>query len=95
MRSIKYLPSWIKILAALLVILAPAVWMTLSVIQQPRQRCRVCMDYQGRSDCREAEAPTRQECQRTATDNACALIASGMTQTIACANTPPTSVTFD
>ena len=59
---------------------------------QKRYRAEVCMAYAGRTDCRTASAATKQQAQRTATDNACALIASGMTDSIACSNTPPTSI---
>jgi len=57
-------------------------------------RVEVCIEYQGRQACRTASASTREQAQRTATDNACALIASGMTDSIACTNTPPTKVTW-
>lgn len=56
-------------------------------------RVEVCMEYQGRSSCRIAAGATREQAERTARDNACALIASGMTDSIACSNTPPRSVT--
>jgi hypothetical protein len=59
---------------------------------QKRYRAEVCIAYQGRTDCRTASAATKQQAQRTATDNACAVVTSGMTDSIACANTPPTSV---
>ena len=55
-------------------------------------RVEVCMEYQGRSACRTAAGATREQAERTARDNACALIASGMTDSIACQNTQPKSV---
>jgi hypothetical protein len=55
-------------------------------------RCTVCMDYQGRSACRTAAAATREQALRAATENACAQIASGVTDSIGCDGTPPTSV---
>ncbi len=60
--------------------------------QQSQFRVEVCMEFQGRSDCRTASGPTEQQALRTATENACALISSGMTDSIACGNTPPKSV---
>ncbi|MGH9721202.1 MAG: hypothetical protein ACRD8O_13385 [Bryobacteraceae bacterium] len=57
-----------------------------------KYRCEVCMDYQGRRSCRVAGASTEQQALRTAVENACALIASGVTDTIGCGNTPPASV---
>lgn len=55
-------------------------------------KVEVCMEFRGRSNCGTAAAPTEVEAIRTATDNACATISSGMTDSIACSNTPPTSV---
>lgn len=54
--------------------------------------CEVCVEFNGRSKCRTAAGSTRQEAQRAATENACAFLASGMTESIRCAATPPTSV---
>ena len=55
-------------------------------------RAEVCMEFNGRSACRTASAATEPQAIRTATDNACALLASGMTDSMACTNTPPKSV---
>jgi hypothetical protein len=59
---------------------------------QKHYRVEVCMEYLGRKDCRISSAATKQQAQRTATENACGVIASGMTDSMACANTPPVSV---
>ena len=55
-------------------------------------RCEVCITYQGRQSCRTASARTRELALRTATENACALISSGVTNSNQCNNTPPDSV---
>jgi hypothetical protein len=55
-------------------------------------RVEVCMEFRGQSVCRAASAATEAMARRTATDNACALLASGMSDSIACTNTPPASV---
>ena len=61
----------------------------------PKQnRVEVCVEFQGRTNCRIASGPTRESALRTATDNACATIASGMTETMACGQKPPTSVKY-
>jgi hypothetical protein len=64
-------------------------WLTLG----PRQhRAKVCVEFQGRSNCGTASGPTREQAQRTATDTACATIASGMTDSMSCSHKPPVSV---
>ena len=77
-----------------LVLLLPAAWMTWSVLSHTSVACEVCIEYRGRQKCRRAEGTDRDSCQRTATDNACAFISSGMTESIACSNTPPARVEF-
>ena len=56
-------------------------------------RCEVCMEFQGRRACRIAAAATEMQARRTAQDNACADISSGVTDTMQCGNyTQPVSV---
>lgn len=55
-------------------------------------RVEVCKEFQGRSACRTAAGATEETALRTASDNACALISSGMTDSIACQSTSPVSV---
>jgi hypothetical protein len=57
-----------------------------------RYRCEVCISFQNRTACRTAAASTDSQALRTATENACSQIASGVTDSIACENTPPQSV---
>jgi hypothetical protein len=57
-----------------------------------RYRCEVCMEFQGRQSCRTASAATEMGARRTAQDNACAGIASGVTDSMQCGNTQPVSV---
>lgn len=55
-------------------------------------RVEVCMEFQGRTNCRTSLGKTEETALRTATENACATIASGMTESMACDRTPPKSV---
>ena len=77
-----------------LALLLPAAWMTWSVLSHTTVECEVCIEYRGGRQCRRAEGPDRTSCQRTATDNACAFLASGMSESISCSNTPPARVDF-
>ena len=63
-----------------------------STFSTGRIRCEVCITYQGRRSCRTASAGTRELALRTATENACAQISSGITDSNQCHNTPPDSV---
>ena len=55
-------------------------------------RVEVCMNFNGRDNCRTAKGNSEAEAKRTATDNACADLTSGMAQIISCQNTTPKSV---
>ncbi|MFQ5740860.1 MAG: hypothetical protein ACE5JX_17800 [Acidobacteriota bacterium] len=54
--------------------------------------CEVCVEFRGQTACRTASGITREEATRTAIDNACARISSGVTDGIACSQTPPESI---
>jgi hypothetical protein len=57
--------------------------------------CEVCISYEGQSACRKAEGATSDEARRTAVDLACAMLASGMTDSLACQRTEPTKAICD
>ena len=50
------------------------------------------MAYQGRTNCRTVSAKSEQSALRSASDNACADIASGVTDTMRCQQSQPQSV---
>ena len=59
---------------------------------QKQHRVEVCVEFQGQKNCRIASGPTKEAAQRTATDNACATITNGMTESMACSHNPPASI---
>jgi hypothetical protein len=63
-----------------------------STLHGPRFRVEVCMEYQGRSSCRTVSAKSEQAALRSAAENACADIASGVTDTMRCVGAEPKSV---
>jgi hypothetical protein len=65
-----------------------------STMGNAKFRCEVCVSYQGRQACRTAAAATQEQAERTAKENACAQIASGVTDSIACDNSTPISVVW-
>ena len=79
---------WLGILFVALVV----GFVVYSTINTGRIRCEVCITYQGRNSCRTASARTRDLALRAATENACAIISSGVTDSNQCNNTPPDSV---
>ena len=74
-------------IAGLTVLIALVVY---SSFQVGRVRCEVCMQFRGLQDCRTVEGTTELEALRGGVTNACALLASGVTDSLACERTPPT-----
>ena len=52
-------------------------------------RCEICIEFRGRQACRSVDGTDEDETRRAATTNACAQIASGVTDSMACERTPP------
>ena len=61
-------------------------------LQFDQHTCEVCMDFQGRNQCRTASGADRDTATRTARDNACAFLVHSKTEGFLCAQTPPVKV---
>lgn len=76
--------SWIG-LGLLLGVVGVAVYLTFQI---GGVRCEACITFRGRQVCRTVDGATEHEARMAAITNACALLASGVTETIACQNAP-------
>lgn len=54
--------------------------------------CELCVTYNGRTECRRGSGATDQDARAAAQKAACAVMASGMAESVNCSNTPPTNV---
>jgi hypothetical protein len=63
-----------------------------STLHGPRFRVEVCMAFNGQATCKTVNAKSQDAAVRSATENACADISSGVDETIRCQNTEPKSV---
>jgi hypothetical protein len=61
-------------------------------LSQSKVRVEACVEFRGRTECRTASGPSEEQAQRTAVQTACAVLASGMTDSMDCDRTPPKSV---
>ena len=52
--------------------------------------CEVCVDFNGRTQCRSASGPDKQTALRSAHDNACAFLVASKTDGFLCGQTQPT-----
>ena len=78
-------------IAFVVAVLAVLIYSTLNLAQY---RVEVCMAFNGRTQCRTASADSEEHALRTAASNACALISSGVTDTIACEHGEPKKITW-
>jgi hypothetical protein len=58
-------------------------------------RCEVCITFEGQQACRAVDGATEEDARRGAITNTCALLASGVTRTMACERTEPSRVHCD
>ena len=80
---------------ALFIILAILAFMgllTYLTLGGSRVKVEVCMQFQGRQSCKVASGRDEMVATRTAIDNACALIAFGVTDNGQCTRSQPVSV---
>ncbi len=55
-------------------------------------RVEVCIEFKGVQNCKIARASTQEDAIRRAVDNACGEIASGVTDSMACARSEPIKI---
>ena len=78
-------------IAFVAVVLAVLIYSTMTLSQA---RVEVCMTFGGQMHCSTVSGATRESALRTAITNACAVISSGVTDTIACEQQAPAKVTW-
>lgn len=79
-----------KTTVAALVLLPPIIGLVIyNSFQVSDYQCTVCIEFEGQSMCRTVTGQTEAEGVQSATTNVCALLTSGMTNSIHCSRTPP------
>ena len=73
-----------------LLLLGAIVYFSLGLQQHT---CEVCMDFQGRTQCRTAKGADQHTAVQTGRDNACAYLVHSKTEGFLCNQTPPARVT--
>jgi hypothetical protein len=64
-------------------------YLVLGSTQLVQAECEVCVVYNGQEQCRRGAGTTDAEARQAAQKAACAVMAFGMNETIACSNTQP------
>lgn len=82
----------VLIVVGLIALLGYLMYLTMSGTEVS---CEVCVEFRGATECRRATGKDRQEAESAAASTACGLISGGVTDGIACRNTPPKSVSCE
>jgi predicted transcriptional regulator len=79
-------------LYGLAAVLAVAALFFVMTTARAKTRCRVCVEFRGRTNCATAAGATERAARDGAQTTACGPIASGMDEQIGCSRTAATSV---
>ncbi len=82
------------VLAGILIVLVIVGIMAYSMMNLSANRVEVCIEFNGQTRCKIARGVDKDTALRTATENACGEIASGVTDTMNCLRSTPKSVTI-
>lgn len=80
------------VLVGILIVVAILGIIVYSSLDLSSNRVEVCIEFKGKKSCKIARAATQEEAIRRAQDNACGELASGVTDTLACHRTEPSSI---
>jgi len=81
-----------RVAVGLAVIVAVVALLYAATLAGAQTECEVCMRYEGREGCRSATGSSREAAEQAAIMTACALVANGVTATIACQGLEPTKL---
>ncbi len=81
-----------RVLALIVALAAFAVYIVMGSMQTVQAECELCVTFQGRTECRRGSGADQEEARRAAQKAACAVMAAGMNESIACGNVVPTNV---
>ncbi len=82
------------VLVGILIVAAILAVIVYSSMNLASKRVEVCMAFNGQTNCRTASGSSEEFAMRSAITNACAGIASGVTETIGCEGSTPSKVTW-
>jgi hypothetical protein len=82
------------VLVGIIIFIALMGLLAYSTLKLGGTRVEVCMAFSGQQSCRTASGSSREQATRTAIQNACGEIASGVTDSLACERSEPVKVTY-
>lgn len=83
--------EWRGAIATLAVLVPVIGFVVVSSLQDSTVQCDVCIVHHGERVCRSVTAASEEAGIRGGVDNACGMVASGVTEVVRCTTTPPIS----
>ena len=80
---------WIVVAVFVAIFAGVLIYSTMNLAQY---KAEVCITFNGRTQCRTAAGVTEENALRAATSDACATLAGGVTEVMACEHTNPSSL---
>jgi hypothetical protein len=80
------------VVALLVALAAFAVYIVMGSMRTVETECELCVTFQGQTECRRGSGANAAEARQAAQKAACAVMAHGMNESIACGNVVPTNV---
>jgi hypothetical protein len=81
-----------RVLALVVALVAFAVYLVMGSLRAVEAECELCVTFQGQTECRRGSGANAAEARAAAQKAACAVMAHGMTESVACGNVVPTNV---
>jgi hypothetical protein len=79
----------VAFLIALVALVSILIYGSMNSVQA---QCELCVEYNGRTECRSGSGADDAEAMRAAQKAACAVMATGMAESVNCQNVQPTNV---
>ncbi len=80
------------LLVVTLLVVALALLLAYSTMNLAKYKAEVCVEFNGRTQCRTASAVSEEDTVRAASNVACATLANGVTEVMACEHNSPATV---
>lgn len=81
-----------RVLALIIVLAAFAVYIVMGSMRTVETECELCVTFRGQTECRRGSGADVAQARQAAQKAACAVMAHGMNESIACGNVVPTNV---
>ncbi len=81
-----------RVVAAIVSVIALLAILIYGSMGTVQAECELCVEYNGRTECRRGSGADQTEAQRAAQRAACAVMATGMAESVNCQRVPPTDV---